>query len=65
MSDVETGVVKETAIAAAQPLDKYEVEKKIGQGQFSTVYQAKRKSDNMVVALKRVPVRRLCPLHAV
>ncbi|KHN87352.1 Serine/threonine-protein kinase Nek6 [Toxocara canis] len=35
-------------------LDAFEIEKKIGKGQFSEVYRARCKEDNKVVALKKV-----------
>ncbi|KXS16504.1 kinase-like protein [Gonapodya prolifera JEL478] len=34
----------------------YHIERKIGKGQFSTVYRAKRSDDGTIVALKRVPL---------
>ena len=34
-------------------LDDYEVGRMSGKGKFSTVYKAKRKSDNLTVALKK------------
>ena len=34
----------------------FEIEKKIGRGQFSVVYRARCKSNNQVVALKKVQV---------
>ena len=37
-------------------LSDYTVYKKIGKGQFSTVFRATRNSDNLIVALKKVPV---------
>lgn len=37
-------------------LGHFEIEKKIGKGQFSEVYRAKCKSDASVVALKKVQV---------
>jgi hypothetical protein len=40
-----------------QTLANFVVEKKIGQGQFSTVYRARCTFDDAVVALKKVDVR--------
>ena len=37
-------------------LKNYEIEKKIGRGQFSVVYRARYKLNNQVVALKKVQV---------
>jgi hypothetical protein len=37
-------------------LNEFIVEKKIGKGQFSSVYKAIRKADNTAIALKKVPV---------
>jgi serine/threonine protein kinase len=37
-------------------LDDYEVGRMSGKGKFSTVYKAKRKSDNLTVALKKIAV---------
>lgn len=37
-------------------LNNYKVEKKIGRGQFSTVYRALYLPENRHVALKQVPV---------
>lgn len=37
-------------------LEAFEIEKKIGKGQFSEVYRARCKEDNKVVALKKVQV---------
>ena len=41
---------KESKLAA------YQVDKKIGKGQFSCVYRATRVADGSIVALKKVPV---------
>lgn len=38
-------------------LDNFDVERKIGRGQFSVVYRARCLVDNTVVALKKVQVR--------
>lgn len=40
-------------------LANFEVEKKVGKGQFSEVYKARCKVDGSVVALKKVQVRQL------
>ena len=37
-------------------LNNYKIEKKIGRGQFSTVYRALYLPENRYVALKQVPV---------
>ena len=37
-------------------LDKFEIEKKIGKGQFSEVVRAKCKADGTIIALKKVQV---------
>ena len=37
-------------------LSKFEIDKKIGQGQFSEVWRAKCKGDSSIVALKKVKV---------
>lgn len=37
-------------------LTNFEVEKKIGRGQFSVVYKARCVADNSIVALKKVQV---------
>lgn len=37
-------------------LDSFEIEKKIGKGQFSEVYKARCKEDGSYVALKKVQV---------
>ena len=38
------------------PLNEYEVGKLCGKGKFSTVYKAKRKVDNLTVAVKKIAV---------
>lgn len=38
-------------------LANFEIEKKIGRGQFSTVYRARCRSNGTIVALKKVQVR--------
>ena len=52
---VEKAIEKELGTTTGT-LANYTIEKKIGQGQFSTVYRAKMNSDNTIVAIKRVPV---------
>ena len=42
--------------STTDPIQKYGIEKKIGQGQFSCVYKAKSIITGEIVALKRVPV---------
>ena len=37
-------------------LRNYQVEKKIGQGQFSVVYRARHVADGQIVALKKIQV---------
>jgi serine/threonine protein kinase len=34
----------------------YNMEKRIGKGQFSTVYKGTRVADGLVVAIKKIPV---------
>jgi serine/threonine protein kinase len=43
---------------AIKELAKYEVEKKIGKGQFSTVFRARNTQTNVFVALKTMQVLR-------
>ena len=38
-------------------LSDYTIEKRIGKGQFSTVYRGIRIKDALVVAIKKIPVR--------
>ncbi|KAH6581436.1 hypothetical protein BASA60_002417 [Batrachochytrium salamandrivorans] len=46
----------EVLVSEPSPIEKYTVEKKIGQGQFSCVYRAKNIDSGRIVALKRVPI---------
>ncbi len=55
MTSVEKVIKKELGSATGS-LSNYVIEKKIGQGQFSTVYRAKSVTDGEIVALKRVPI---------
>lgn len=43
-------------------LSNFEIEKKIGKGQFSVVYRARCKVDSSIVALKKVQVRNMFKL---
>jgi serine/threonine protein kinase len=45
-------------------LANYVVDKKIGKGQFSQVYKAKRVSDGVTVALKKVPIAEMLDVKA-
>lgn len=47
---------KELEVFGKGTLSQFTVDKKIGKGQFSSVYKATRLSDGAVVALKKVPV---------
>lgn len=49
MSDINKDLVGKT-------IEGYKINKPLGQGNFSTVYQAERKSDQKVVALKIIKV---------
>ena len=52
----ETSAGANTMESAYCRLVNFEIEKKIGRGQFSVVYRARCKSNNQVVALKKVQV---------
>jgi serine/threonine protein kinase len=56
-TSVEKLIAKELN-GATGSLANYTIEKKIGQGQFSTVYKAKANADGRITAVKRVPVRK-------
>ncbi|KAL2911838.1 Serine/threonine-protein kinase Nek7 [Polyrhizophydium stewartii] len=56
MAEVGSASPKPPAAANKAPIDKYIIEKKIGQGQFSCVYRAKSTETGQIVALKRVPI---------
>lgn len=45
-------------------LANFDIEKKIGKGQFSEVYRARCKQDGRIVALKKVQVRTSCSCSA-
>ncbi len=49
MSDINKDLVGKT-------IEGYKIVKPLGQGNFSTVYQAERKSDQKLVALKIIKV---------
>jgi len=49
MSDINKDLVGKT-------IEGYKISKPLGQGNFSTVYQAERKSDQKLVALKIIKV---------
>jgi NIMA (never in mitosis gene a)-related kinase len=53
---IEKGDVEEKLPEVIKELSKYEVEKKIGKGQFSTVYRAKNTENGKIVALKAMQV---------
>ena len=50
MAELNTDIVGKT-------IEGYKVIKPLGQGKFSTVYQAQKQSDNKLVALKIIKVR--------
>ncbi|KAI8800572.1 kinase-like domain-containing protein [Cladochytrium replicatum] len=45
-------------------VNQYTLEKKIGKGQFSTVYRAKNVKDDTIVALKKVPIFEMMDLKS-
>ena len=51
-----TDVEATPTLKSKSRLADYAIEKKIGKGQFSVVYKAVRLSDNLPVALKKIPV---------
>ena len=45
-------------------LSDFTIEKKIGKGQFSVVYKATRQSDQLSVALKKIPISEMMDAKA-
>lgn len=45
-------------------LSDYTVEKRIGKGQFSTVYKGTRIKDNLFVAIKKIPIHQMQDVKA-
>lgn len=56
---IKTDTQNSDGLAGENPyckLSNFEIEKKIGRGQFSVVYRARCKINNQVIALKKVQV---------